>query len=209
MSQPIKLTYFDFDGGRGEPARIALAIGGIEFEDDRVPGATWPARKAETPFGSLPVLEIDGKRLTQSNAINRYIARRTGLYPTDAWQAALCDEVCDAAEDFNGILGQTMGIADREALRAAREKLVGGKLPLFLRRFEALLQEHGGEWFADNRFTIADLKVADIVRHMQSGRLDFIPQDIVEQVAPKLAAHRARVLAIPGVAAYYARRAIK
>ena len=35
-SAPLKLTYFDFHGGRGEPARIALSIGGIPFEDDRV-----------------------------------------------------------------------------------------------------------------------------------------------------------------------------
>lgn len=27
---PLKLTYFDFHGGRGEPARLALSIGGIE-----------------------------------------------------------------------------------------------------------------------------------------------------------------------------------
>jgi hypothetical protein len=32
-----KLTYFDFHGGRGEPARLALSISGIPFEDDRVP----------------------------------------------------------------------------------------------------------------------------------------------------------------------------
>ena len=33
----LKLTYFDFHGGRGEPARLALSISGIPFEDDRVP----------------------------------------------------------------------------------------------------------------------------------------------------------------------------
>ena len=33
----LKLTYFDFHGGRGEPARLALSMGGIPFEDDRVP----------------------------------------------------------------------------------------------------------------------------------------------------------------------------
>jgi len=37
--QKIKLSYFDFHGGRGEPARLALSIAGIPFEDDRVPGA--------------------------------------------------------------------------------------------------------------------------------------------------------------------------
>lgn len=66
----LKLTYFDFHGGRGEPARLALSIGGIPFEDDRVPPAEWERRKAHTPFGALPVLERDGQVVAQSNAIN-------------------------------------------------------------------------------------------------------------------------------------------
>ena len=31
----MKLTYFDFHGGRGEPVRLALTMGGVPFEDDR------------------------------------------------------------------------------------------------------------------------------------------------------------------------------
>ena len=67
----LKLTYFDFHGGRGEPARLALSLAGIPFEDDRVLGTDWPRRKPSTPFGSLPVLEVDGAIVTQSNGINR------------------------------------------------------------------------------------------------------------------------------------------
>src|SRR5512132_3537597 len=49
----LKLTYFDFHGGRGEPARIALSMGGIPYEDDRVKGTDWERRKPDTPFGRL------------------------------------------------------------------------------------------------------------------------------------------------------------
>ena len=41
----LKLTYFDFHGGRGEPARLALSISGIPFEDDRVPPSEWGVAK--------------------------------------------------------------------------------------------------------------------------------------------------------------------
>src|SRR5271169_6432198 len=77
----LKLTYFDVHGGRGEPARLALSIGGIPFEDDRVAPSNWPSRKADTPFGALPVLEVDGKAVSQSNAINRYVGKLADLYP--------------------------------------------------------------------------------------------------------------------------------
>ena len=97
----LKLTYFDFHGGRGEPAQLALSMGGISFEDDRLPPSDWQRRKPDTPFGALPVLEVDGQTLAESNAINRYVGKLTDLYPLDAWQAALCDEVMEAVEDIN------------------------------------------------------------------------------------------------------------
>ena len=70
----LTLTYFDFHGGRGEPARLALSMSGIPFQDDRVMPSEWGSRKAQTPFGALPVLEVDGQVVSQSNAINRYVA---------------------------------------------------------------------------------------------------------------------------------------
>ena len=88
MSKP-KLVYFDIDGARGEAARLAMVIGGVPFEDDRVKFADWQARKPHTPFGALPVLEHDGQTVAQSNGINRYVGKLAGLYPNDAWQAAL------------------------------------------------------------------------------------------------------------------------
>jgi glutathione S-transferase len=76
----LKLSYFDFHGGRGEPARLALSMGGIPFEDDRVPLADWERRKQKTPFGALPVLEVDGQTIAQANAINCYVGKLTNLY---------------------------------------------------------------------------------------------------------------------------------
>ncbi len=33
---------------------------------------------ADTPFGQVPLLEVDGETLCQSNTINRYIAKQHG-----------------------------------------------------------------------------------------------------------------------------------
>ena len=204
MPQSIKITYFDMHGGRAEPARIALSMAGIAFTDERIKGPDWPALKPSMPFGALPVLEVDGQRISQSNAINRYVGKLTGLYPEDAWQAAQCDEVCDAVEQLSAEMGPSFGMKGDDQKRE-RERLVAGPIPRCLAGLEKLLAQRGGEWFAAGRMTMADLKVADNVRFLSSGRLDHIPTDTVDRVAPALAAHRKRVMEQPGVRAYYAK----
>ena len=201
----LKLTYFDFDGGRGEPARLALHIGGIAFEDYRIAGKDWPAFRDKTPFFAMPVLEVDGKVVSQSNSINRYVGKLTGLYPKDDWQALLCDEVMDAAEDIGTRIAQTMGLPE-DAKKNAREELVAGRIQRYLEQFQARLQAAGGEYFADEHLTMADLKVFILIRWLRSGALDHIPKDLVDRVAPLLIEHFERVARHPKVAEYYKRR---
>ncbi|MBT5559929.1 MAG: glutathione S-transferase, partial [Proteobacteria bacterium] len=59
----LKLTYFDFDGGRGEPARLAMYIGDIDFEDIRFTFDKFPEVRKTTPLGQVPTLSIDGKQI--------------------------------------------------------------------------------------------------------------------------------------------------
>lgn len=205
MSKP-KLTYFDFDGGRGETARLAFALAGIDFIDDRISFRAWPALKASTPFGGLPVLDIDGRTVAQSNGINRYVGKLAGLYPEGAWQAALCDEAMDAVEDIGDKIVPTFDLPDAEK-KAAREALAAGPIPFFLERLEARLDAHGGRYFADDRLTVADLRVFVWVRHLKSGGLDHVPSDLADRAAPRLVAHFERITSHPGVVAYYAARA--
>jgi len=204
----LKLTYFDFHGGRGEPARLALSIGGIPFEDDRVAPSDWPARKANTPFGALPVLEVDGQTVSQSNAINRYVGKLANLYPDDAWQAALCDEVMEAVEDIGSKIGATLFLPEEEK-KAKREELAEGPIPFYLTRLQDRLAAHGGQYFAANRLLVADLKVFVWIRYLKSGVLDHIPADLPDRVAPKLVEHYERVKKHPGIKAYYAKHGIE
>jgi len=201
----LKLTYFDFDGGRGEPARLALHIGGIAFEDHRIAGKDWPAFRDNTPFLALPTLEVDGHVVSQSNSINRYVGKLTGLYPKDDWQAFLCDEVMDAAEDISTRIAQTIDLPE-DAKKKAREKLATGHITRYLEQLQARLKAAGGEYFADQRLTVADLKVFMLIRWLRSGVLDHIPKDLVDRVAPQLVKHYERVANHPKVAEYYQRR---
>jgi len=200
----LKLTYFDMDGGRAEPARLALRIGGIAFEDDRFAFAEFAEIRKATPLGQVPTLYVNGVQVSQSSAITRYVGRLTGLYPEDAFQALLCDEIIDGVEDTSIKLGTTFGLTGDD-LKTARTELVNGVLTKYLCWLQKQLEEHGGEYFAANRLTVADLKVFVFVRGLNSGRLDHIPTSLVETVAPKLNAHMQRIASVPAIAQYYSR----
>jgi glutathione S-transferase len=204
----LKLNYFDFHGGRAEPARIALHLGGIAFEDHRFSFAEFAEFRKRTPFGQVPTLEVDGVHVTQCDAINRYAGKLADLYPTDPLQALFCDEVMYVVEEASVRLGPTFRMTGDEQ-KAARLALVNGPMPVYLAWLQAQLQAHGGEFFADNRLTMADLKVFVDVRGLNSGRLDHVPTDLVERVAPALNAHMARIANLPGVQAYYAQFSAK
>ncbi len=200
-----KLTYFDFDGGRAEPIRIAFHIAGIEFEDHRISFQEFGEIRSNIRFHAVPVLEMDGAQITQSNALGRYVGKMAGLYPADHLQALYCDEVTGALEDLNHYVVQTFGLKGDDLI-AARKVLVEGRLTTFLSGLETLLERGGGEYFADNRLTIADLKAFVQTRSLWSGNLEHVPTDLVERLAPGLAEHEKRVREDPRVMAYYAAR---
>ena len=183
--------------------RLALHIGGIAFEDHRFTFAQFAEVRKSTPFGQVPTLMVDGVQVTQCDSILRYAGKLAGLYPLDAFQALLCDEVMYVVEEASVKLGpifRMMGDAQREA----RAALVNGSIPVYLGWLQSQLQAHGGEYFADNRLTVADLKVFADVSALKSGRLDHVPVDLVDKVAPALNAHMQRIAKNPAVAQYYA-----
>lgn len=202
----FKLTYFDFDGGRGEPVRIAFHAAGIDFEDHRISFDEFTKTRADLRFTCAPELEIDGIAVTQSNSMLRYVGKMAGLYPEDDLQALYCDEAMDAVEDMLHQMVQTFGLEGDE-LKAAREKLADGWLSVFIKGIAEILQRGGGEYFADNRLTVADLKVFVQIRSLRVGQLDHIPSTFVDKLAPDLVKHQERVAKHPIVTAYYAARA--
>jgi len=200
-----KLTYFDINGGRAEPIRIAFHSAGIAFEDHRISFEEFSKIRDDFPFRCAPVLQIDGVEVTQSNSMLRYVGKLAELYPADALQALYCDEVMGAVEDMLHQIVPTFGLKGDE-LKAARQKLMDGWLTTFVKGFGRLLQRGGGDYFADNRLTVADLKVFIQVRSLRSGNLDHVPTDFVDRLAPGLVAHQERVAKHPVVAGYYKSR---
>ena len=114
MTKP-KLIYFDAPVSRGEECRLALHLAGVDFDDVRIKPAAWPTMKEQTPYGSLPVLELpDRPPLAHSNAILVMIGRRHGLHPSDHFEAASHEGMMQHVEDLRGVVGPTIHMEDAE-----------------------------------------------------------------------------------------------
>lgn len=196
----IKLTYFNFAGGRGEDCRLALFIAGVEFDDDRVELEEWPDRKPTTPFGSIPLLEIEGEGLlSQSNAILGLLGARYGLLPENDFEAARHIAILNAVEDLSGRIACTMGIHDDSEVKRLREELMRG----YARQWAQTLSEQiAGPFVGGETIGIADLKLFVAMNRVKKGILDHIPADYFAAF-PKLETLHATVAAHPKVAEWY------
>lgn len=198
----LKLTYFDFPGGRGEDCRLTFHVAGVAFDDDRIKGPDWPKLKPETPFGGLPVLEVEGLgRLAQSNAILGYLGRRFDLHPADPWLAAQHEALMEAAEEARMQVGATLR-SDPDEKKRRREELASGYLADWGQRMDRILGP--GPFVSGDRLHVADLKLFVLLKWFKSGALDHIPIDLFDR-HPRLMGVYEAVRTHPAVQAWYAR----
>jgi glutathione S-transferase len=202
MAKP-KVTYFDFPGSRGEEVRLALSVAGVDFDDNRINGATWGDLKATTPFGSLPTFEVEGRPvLAQVNAILVLIGREHGLHPKDNWEAARHEALMCAVEELRHIVFPVTHIKDPEASLAARQELANNYLPTWGANVERQLG--AGPFVAGETISVADIKLCMAVRWFSSGGVDHVPKDVFAKFS-KLSGVEQAVAKHPRVVAWYAR----
>ena len=207
MPPSIKLTYFDIQGP-AEPARLALRVGGIAFEDCRVSRDQMLELRAAGKLlggGQVPQLEVDGKVLSQSQAITQWCGRQAGLYPKDAWAAAKVEEVIQIVnQDIRDrCIYPTMRENDADKKAAMRKELADVKLPEKFAFLEKLLQPSG--YFVGDALTIADLHVYVLLNWLGMGVLDGVPNQVVLDSAP-LKAHCALLNETPAIKAWNAEK---
>ena len=145
----LKLTYFGIPG-RGESIRLALRIGDIEFQDNRIAFPQWKEVKPTTPWGSLPIVELsDGTVIAQQRAILRMVGKQVGLYPEDLVAAAKVDDLLDLCDDIQGSVnkvGQGMEQATKEAAR--KEAVETGAVADQLKKLDAYIGKNGSDGHA-------------------------------------------------------------
>ncbi|GMR45670.1 hypothetical protein PMAYCL1PPCAC_15865, partial [Pristionchus mayeri] len=194
---PCKLTYFDIRG-LGEVARQLLHLSGTPFEDDRVPAhdgyGTWMKMKNTTPFGTLPLLSVVGKRIPTSGAINHYLAKQFGFAGQSAYDEALvmalADQWMDYFDEAKPWLLTENGLWPGEVDEKMKEKLEAGiakHFPLM----ENFIKEHGsGGHCVGSSLTWIDLLLTDHFRSLLRHFPDALtPYPLLSGVKKMAASH--------------------
>ncbi|GFO21745.1 glutathione s-transferase [Plakobranchus ocellatus] len=194
-----KLTYFD-GRGRAEIIRLILTYAGQKFDDNRVGGEVWAKFKPSTPFGQLPVLEIDGNMYAQSTAIANHLAREFGLYGRSNLDAFEIDQVVCLMQDFWSAVTKVYGEKDEAKKAELMGKFTQEEVPKFLGLLEKLLKQNSSGCFVGSDITLADLFVYDLLWNLKSKLAD------VFEKYPLVNGHQDKVGSVPQIKAYVAAR---
>jgi len=133
-----------------------------------------PQFLAKFPMGRIPAVEFDdGRRLAESNAIVRYLARGSALLPEDGFAQAKIDELLFweqyshepyVATTRYHIVYLKRSLDQREAWRVER-----GEAALDL--MEQMLSERS--WLVGDAMTVADIALLPYTRLAHQGGFDL------------------------------------
>lgn len=181
-----------------------FAAAGIEYTDERIAREDWPGKHKEgTPFGQLPVLEVDGVKLCQSNTCARFLARKFNLAGKTEIDQAQADMIVDCLEDSIKPILSFFHEKDETRKAESKKKYLEEQLPAFLTLLEALLKSnHGGDKF----FVGTELTWADLAFTIFVGWTAMVSDGSALDKFPKLKALKDRVEHLPKIADWIAKR---
>jgi len=205
------LAYFNLKG-LGEIIRIVFSATETPFEDYRYPisfpqGAAplkpeFDAIKHTLPFGQVPLLTVKkgGKvfQIAQSKAIERYVAKQTGLMGSSDEEAALIDGVGELVNDLKSKFNAAKG--DHVELT----KFINDVLPLQLSYVEKFIDSYGSGYVIGNTVSLADIQLYYYLT-------TFIPAEhkVTEIISDKIALLITQVASLPGIVKWEAGRAAR
>ncbi|CAP37635.1 Protein CBR-GST-12 [Caenorhabditis briggsae] len=200
-----KLTYFDVRG-LAEPSRLLFHLAGVPFEDNRIVfgDGTWERMKNSTPFGQMPVLNVDGFEIPQSMAIARFLAKKFGFAGKTPEEQAWVDAIVDQFKDFFGQFRQLI-IAQRggksaDEIEKITSEVVNPARETYFKALNKILEKNKSGFLVGDGITFADLVIAENLLSLKNfGFFD-------ESKEPKLAALKKKVFNQPSLKEYLASR---
>jgi glutathione S-transferase len=140
---------------------------GLKYEHNdiapRSPGTKTPEYLALNPNARVPTIEDDGFVLSESMAINLYLAKKHGkLYPSDAKNEALTWQWCfwetDRLDRQLTTYANNAFVLPEAQRNAAAAKAAWDEIAPALDVLEIALTK--SQWLAGSEFSVADLNVA-------------------------------------------------
>ena len=156
------LLYFR---GRGlaDQIRWMLAYASISFAGRVVDKRSRFVKLAEVQllFGQLPLLQIDGLELVQSQAIIRYLAKRSNLLGATRKEEVVCDMIAETVRDLISLAAGAPFARRRSMADADKHiQLMKEKWEARASRLELGLKQNGGICLVGKTVTYADVLVA-------------------------------------------------
>lgn len=219
INQPNAEITLGYWGIRGlaQPIRFLLVVANVPFSevrlgvlqdgtllDENKEGDDWGSVRStlEMPFPNLPYL-IDNSaaspiRLSQSNAILRYLARRFDFYGDSEADHLEIDVLQEEAYDFrNEIIATAYTLG--EGYAAAFENFSKTTLPHYLEGFETyLINRDQRAFFVGSRLSLVDFVLYELFWQMTL----MVPNSISETSRPTLFAFIRAFEREPKIASY-------
>ncbi|XP_072416790.1 glutathione S-transferase alpha-4-like [Chiloscyllium punctatum] len=163
MSKP-KLHYFN---GRGkmESIRWLLAAAGVEFEEEYLETRDQYEKLLKDGallYEQVPMVEIDGMKLVQTNAILNYVAAKYNLYGKDIKERALIDMYAEGARDLMTLVMRHPFLPSEQKdsdLTQINNKAKNRYFPAF----EKVLKSSQTGYLVGNQLSVADVHLLEAI----------------------------------------------
>ncbi|KAK3815434.1 MAG: hypothetical protein J3Q66DRAFT_209649 [Benniella sp.] len=179
LSEAVKSTDSSFQvlyfglHARGELTRNILSYSGAKWEELT---PEWPAQKDQTPFGVLPVVYETTSNgtvleLSESQAIERYLAKKFHLYGQNEYEQHKVEEFLSSTD--GGILAFSTKVVNNTSETRVEDtnKFYTEVLLKFIAIHEAHLEKNGSNGhYVGQSTTLADLKTALFIDSVLSLR---------------------------------------
>ena len=194
-----KLYYFPIKA-RGEPIRLLFAYKGIQYEDIRVPFDKWAETKPNMPFGSMPVLEEDGKKLGGSNVILQYLAEKPefNVAGSNAWENAWLANIGDFIKDFHSEMIKLHLEKNEEKKKELEKKFAEETVPKYLGKLNEMSKDTG--YLCCGKLTWPDLFMFNLLEGIVKHKPEMLDN------FPGLAKLKTNVENEPNIAKWLAER---
>lgn len=192
MSKP-KLYYFN---GRGkmESIRWLLAAAGVEFDEVFLETRKQYEQLLKDGFllfEQVPMVEVDGLKLVQTNAILNYFAAKYNLLGKDIHERALIDMYSEGAKDLMILVMKHPFLSAAEKDNNLTQMETKAKIRYFP-AFEKSINQQTG-YMVGNQLTLADLQVLEVILMLEE-KLPLILTDF-----PQLKKFKEKISKLPRI----------